>query len=156
MNISLVRPFAEAAVEVFHTMLGCQITEGPTKLIDRFHKHHDVSGIISLSGKQSITVVVSLDRDVATQMTSRFLCSETTTIDHDVIDAVGELTNMIAGGGKSALSSVISSMTQPTVIVGRELNLGFNKNTEPVQISFNCEWGDFSLELGTLMVPAMT
>src|SRR5687768_3607686 len=103
MKAEYINPFVISAVEVFSTMLDCELTRGKLSLTADFQPAHDVSGIIGLSGKASGTVVVSVDRNVAISATERMLGQRPLTIDTDVIDAVGELTNMIAGRAKAGL-----------------------------------------------------
>ena len=62
-----------------------------------FQPAHDVSGVIGLSGKASGTVVVSVDREVAMCVTEKMLGDRPDTLNADVMDAIGEITNMIAG-----------------------------------------------------------
>ena len=71
MKAEYINPFVNAAVEVFSTMLKCELVRGPLSLNANFQPAHEVSGIIGLSGRASGTVVVSVDRNVAISATKR-------------------------------------------------------------------------------------
>lgn len=96
-------------------------------------------GIIGMSGKNTGFLTVSLSEYVATQAISGLLQETRTTIDSQVIDGVGELTNIIAGGIKSRLANTpwqFLSITVPSVIIGADYSLSFIKGIEYVALSF--------------------
>jgi chemotaxis protein CheX len=107
-----------------------------------------VTGVIGLSGKASGTVVVSLDRDVAISATERMLGQRPETIDDDVIDAVGEMTNMIAGKAKAGLEQFEMKLALPTVITGKNHVIRFGSTAQTICIPYTCQWGNISVEVG--------
>jgi chemotaxis protein CheX len=143
-----INPFLASTLEVFSTMTGCSLTRGELSLSLNFQPQHDVSGIIGLSGKASGTVVVSLDREVAIAVTERMLGDRPETINSDVIDAVGEIVNMIAGRAKSNLQELEMALSLPTVITGKNHVIQFGSSTRTICIPYTCEWGELSLEVG--------
>lgn len=60
-------------------------------------------GFIGVSGTLQGSIVVSLDQDVAFAAAESFLGSRPSSINAEVIDMVGELTNMNAGAGKDRI-----------------------------------------------------
>jgi chemotaxis protein CheX len=156
MNLDYVNPFVVSTHSVFETMLQCDLTRGELSLSDRFQSQHEISGIIGLSGaKGSGTVVLSLSRNVALNATGVLLGSEKDTVDEDVIDAIGELTNMVAGAAKSELEFLQMMLSLPTVIMGKDMMVGFDKEIRPLIIPFNCVWGELSLEIGLTVNEAL-
>lgn len=145
-----INPFLASTLEVFSTMLGAKLTRGELSLSVNFQPQHDVSGIIGLSGKASGTVVVSLDRDVAIAVTERLLGERPATINADVVDAVGEIVNMIAGRAKSNLEELAMTLSLPTVITGKNHVIQFGSSAQTICIPYVCEWGQLSLEVGLL------
>ena len=73
---------------------------------------------------------------------------EKTTIDKEVIDAVGELTNMICGGVKTRLAKLDMKfdLALPTTIVGKGVQICYPKNTPVIVIPFMTESGEFVVE----------
>ena len=137
-------------------MLQCELTRGELSLPDRFQSQHEVSGILGLSGtKGSGTVGLSLTENVAMQATGVLLGSEKNSIDEDVIDAIGELTNMVAGAAKSEMEFLQMRLSLPTVIMGKDMLVGFDKAIRPLVIPFECAWGELSLEIGMAVNEAL-
>ena len=156
MNLEYINPFVLSAHNVFETMLQCELTRGQLSLSDRFQSQHEVSGIIGLSGERgSGTVVLSLARQVAVRSTRVLLGIEKDTVDEDVIDAIGELTNMVAGAAKSELEELHMSLSLPMVIMGKNIMVGFDKEIRPLVIPFDCQWGELSLEIGMTVNAAL-
>jgi chemotaxis protein CheX len=133
---------------VFSTMLKCDLVRGPLSLNANFQPAHEVSGIIGLSGRASGTVVVSVDREVAISATEKFLGVRPDTIDSDVIDAIGEITNMIAGRAKAGLEALAMSLALPTVITGKNHTIRFGSNAQTICIPYTSPWGELSVEVG--------
>ncbi|MDP6468811.1 MAG: chemotaxis protein CheX [Pirellulaceae bacterium] len=156
MNLDYINPFLLATHNVFETMLQCELTRGELGITDQFQSQHEVSGIIGLSGeKGSGTVVLSLARSVAVRATGMLLGIEKESIDEDVIDAIGELTNMVAGAAKSELESLSMTLSLPMVVMGENLLVGFDKEVRPLVIPFECDWGPLSLEIGLTVSEAL-
>ena len=148
MKAEFINPFVCAAVDVFSTMLNCELVRGQLSLNANFQPKHEVTGVIGLSGKASGTVVVSLDRDVAISATERMLGQRPATIDNDVIDAVGEVTNMIAGKAKAGLEQFEMKLALPTVITGKNHVIRFGSTAQTICIPYSCPWGQISVEVG--------
>jgi chemotaxis protein CheX len=148
MRVEYINPFVKSLVTTFSTMLNCTATRGQLTLKQDPYPHFDISGVIGLSGKAVGTVVVSLSRDVAIQAASAMLMMEATEIDNDVIDAVGEITNMVAGAAKAELAEYELSISLPSVITGRGHEVRFPSNVTPICVPFTTEWGSLNLEVG--------
>lgn len=72
----------------------------------------------------------------------------TDTIDEQVIDAVGEIANMVVGGAKCRLTQYKLNMSLPTVICGRGLTINFPSGVRPVMIPFDLNGAKLSLCVG--------
>src|SRR5690606_7264505 len=135
-------PFILSAVEVFSTMLQCNLTRGKLSVSTGNQPTLDISGVIGLSGKASGTVVLSLSRKVAMAATEQMLSQKCDTINGDVIDAVGELTNMVAGRAKSGLAHLAMTLALPTVVTGKNHVISFGSATQTIRIPYTSEWGE--------------
>lgn len=156
MKVEYINPFVASITSVFATMLDCQVSRGRPFIKEGSHPHHEVNGIIGLSGKAKGTVVLSLDQNVALAATEAMLLERPAEIDSDVADAVGELTNMIAGGAKAQLEQFSLSVSLPNVIIGKTHSLEFYSNATPISIPFDCPWGGVVLEVGLVEQPDET
>lgn len=153
MKAEHINPFVSAAVEVFATMLKCDLTRGELFANTNFHPAYEVSGIIGLSGKASGTVVVSVDESVAMSITEAMLGERPDSVNSDVIDAVGEVTNMIAGRAKSQLEQFAMSLAMPTVITGKNHVINFGSAAQTIGIPYTSPWGDLTVEVGLVEKP---
>lgn len=153
MQIDYINPFIASLSNAFLTMLGCELRRGTLSLKDDTSPRYEVSGVVGLSGKAVGTVVMSLSENVALKATSTMLLHETKGIDADVVDAVGELTNMVAGGAKAELAEYELMVSLPSVITGREHEVRFPSEVTPICVQFDSEWGGLALEVGFAPVP---
>jgi chemotaxis protein CheX len=148
MKVEYINPFLTSAISVFNTMLGVKLIRGEPFLKNGAQPNHEVSGMIGLSGSAKGMVVLSMSREAALGAASRMLGETCRDINSDVADAVGELTNMIAGSAKAKLEHLCMSVSLPTVITGKAHCIDFPKNTMPICIPFDCEWGSVAVEVG--------
>lgn len=153
MKVEYINPFLTSAIHVFRTMLNCELVRDRPVLKSGWQPAYEVSGIIGLTGKARGTVVLSLERETALQVTAVMLGDRPPEINRDVIDAVGELTNMIAGGAKAQLESLAMSVSLPTVITGKGHCIDFPKSAPPIAIPFNSQWGAVMIEVGLVELP---
>ena len=148
MQVEHINPFVSALKNTFQTMLSCEARRGTLAVKQSTRAAHDVSGVIGLSGKAVGTVVVSFSTQVALKAASTMLLIEATEVDDDVIDAVGELTNMVAGAAKAELEEFKLMVSLPNVITGPAHEVHFPSEVTPISIAFDTDWGPVSLEVG--------
>lgn len=148
MKVEFVNPFINATTSVFRTMLGCELTRGQPALKMNRAPEYEVSGLIGLTGKCQGMVVVSLGRDTAISATEIMLSERPEELNRDVIDAVGEVANMIAGAAKSELEQFQLSVGLPSVICGKNHSIGFPSNCTPIMLPFDSKIGPVCVEVG--------
>lgn len=148
MRAELINPFLSAAYNVFDTMLGCKLTRQALALKTQHSTMHEVSGLIGLSGALRGMVVVNLARETALRAAGILLGSEPHELDAEVMDAIGELTNMIAGSAKTQLERYELSMGLPTIIMGENQTIMFPSGATPFIIPFTSEIGPLCVQVG--------
>jgi len=153
MQAEYINPFITSLSNAFLTMLGCEVKRGEISLKNDAMPKHEVSGTIGLSGKAVGTVVLSLSKSVAIKAASTLLMCEVDEINEDVVDAVGELTNMVAGAAKADLEEYEMAVSLPNVITGRDHDVRFPSQVHPICVPFETEWGSLTLEVGLAAVP---
>lgn len=152
MRADYINPFIQSLCTTFETMLSCEITRGQLYLREPNTALHDISGVIGLSGNAQGTVVLSLDKKVALAAASVLLMCEAEEINADVVDAVGELTNMVAGGAKAKLEEYQLSISLPSVVTGTGHEIRFPSNVTPICVPFDSPWGPLKIEVGLAAV----
>ncbi|MBN2022381.1 MAG: chemotaxis protein CheX [Pirellulales bacterium] len=153
MKAEHINPFITSLKNAFQTMLNCEARRGKIQLKDGTEPKHEVSGVIGLSGKAVGTVVLSLSTPVALKAASTMLLVEATKVDDDVLDAVGELTNMVSGAAKAELEEFELMVSLPNVVTGKGHEVHFPSNVTPICVLFDTDWGELTLEVGLEPVP---
>ncbi|HVW39366.1 MAG TPA: chemotaxis protein CheX, partial [Pirellulales bacterium] len=141
MRAEWINPFLFSLANTFDTVLSCSIERGALKLRDGSNATHEVSGIIGLTGSVAGMVVLSLSRSLALKAASTMLMTELAEIDDEVIDADGELTNMVAGAAKCDLGPYELSIGLPSVITGQDHRVRFPSEVTPIVAPYQSPWG---------------
>lgn len=147
LTAEYVNPIITATRSVFEMMLGCVPTRTGLRLKEPGEQSHDVSAVIGISGRAQGTIVVSLTRESACAVVERMIGDTETEITPAVCDAVGELTNMIAGSAKAQLAKYELSISLPNVIAGHNYVMHSPSDVQPMILSFNSEIGPFWIEI---------
>lgn len=113
------------------------VTKIPVQLPDA-----PVTGMIGLSGKCTGFLSLTMPERVATLAVSGLSMEEYTTVNAQVVDGVGEMTNIIAGGLKTKLYNtawMINNITIPSVILGNNYQISYSKGIEFCGITFEVD-----------------
>jgi chemotaxis protein CheX len=96
---------------------------------------------IGIAGPVSGSGSICLSKSFACKTASRFLMSEYSEVNDEVLDAIAELANMIIGGVKTALEDELGPMglSIPTVIFGDRYVARSPSVSERMVLSFHCE-----------------
>ncbi|MEO0531346.1 MAG: chemotaxis protein CheX [Planctomycetota bacterium] len=148
MKVEHINPFLKAVTNTFSTMLQADARRGDLELGDAKNRQYPISGLIGLSGKASGMVVINLSTEVALKAASAMLMDDITEVNDDVLDAVGELANMIAGQAKTDLEQYDLSVSLPNVITGENHCVRFPSTTPPLAVPFDTDFGPIRLEVG--------
>lgn len=111
----------QTTAEVLSTMLDIQVTAGEPYMEDVLvDPYCGVVAHIGLAGAWVGTGITRCDELTACDLYSRMLMMPASGINREVLDAFGEIANMIVGNLKTALESVMGQMGMsiPTVLHG--------------------------------------
>jgi chemotaxis protein CheX len=153
MRVEYINPFIAAVQNVFSTMLSCEVRRGQPVLKENNLADHYVSGVIGLSGNAVGAAVLSMSESAALASASHMLMSDITEMSDDVLDAVGELVNIVSGAAKADLEEYNLMISLPNVITGREHEIHFPSDVKPLSIPFETDWGPITLVVGLSEVP---
>lgn len=151
MNVDYINPFLLSTVSVFTKMLSLELVREAPFVRTKDSPQYDVTGMIGLTGKTTGTVAVSLPGDFALAITERLLGERPAEINPQVVDAIGEVTNMIAGAAKAKLESLQLSLGLPTVIIGTSSRIAYPSRCTPISIPFRSALGPLIVEVGILL-----
>lgn len=109
-----------------------------------------VTGMLGVHGDVSGFVTVNLCEKVALSLVGGLLQTQFDALDHQIIDGVGEITNIIGGSIKNGLAGspwAFSHVTVPSVIVGHNYHIAYAKGLQYLSATFEHESADtFLLE----------
>lgn len=115
-----------------------------------------VTAVIGLHGKVSGFLTFNACEQVAMNLAGGFLQDHVDKLNGQVIDCVGEIANLIAGGVKRRLSTTawaFHSVTVPSVIVGHNYQIAYAKGIQYLAVTFEHQNTDaFLLEHRLLQV----
>lgn len=155
MNVDHINPFLDSVTNTFETMLSAEATRGDLTLGDSKKRRFPISGLIGMSGNACGVVVINVSQQVALKIASTMLMEEQTEVNGDVLDAVGEIANIIAGQAKLELEQYNLSVTLPNVITGTDYEVRFPTKNPPVVVPFETTLGPICLEVGFTVVEEM-
>ena len=147
-RIEFINPFIIAVSKTLETMANCKVVREPPQIKKEKSALYPVSGIIGLSGAIVGTVVLTMSEALALKCASAMLMEEYAEFNNDVFDAVGELTNVIAGNAKAQLEEYKLNLSLPNVIYGKEAELRFPERCQPISIPFQTDYGPMAIEVG--------
>ena len=147
--MDLTQSIIEATTEIFESMLMMEAIPQPP-LTEEVHNFKcSVSGIVGLAGTCKGMISIHTPDSVAMALTGAFLGMEVEEIDEDVKDAIGELSNMLAGSIKEALSENGKDikLSIPSTICGDEYSINCMSQANWVTVPFEIPDGQFLVEL---------
>lgn len=121
MDVNIINPFLNATIKVIETMAFVTPVPGKPYVVTDTLIGGDISGIIGLTGAKKGSVVLSLSKEAALKIVSSMLNEKFYYINTEIRDAIGELTNVIAGDARRALAEQghMFEAGIPTVIIGQ-------------------------------------
>lgn len=103
------------------------------------HEPGAITGMIGVHGNVSGFITVNLAERVARVAVSGLLQETISGLTNQVVDGVGEITNIIGGGVKKGLVGTpwaFGQVTVPSVIVGQNYQIAFTRGLEYLNVTF--------------------
>ncbi len=147
MKAEYINPFLDASIHLFKTHLMYSIKNKPPFVNQDNQNLHEVSAIIGLAGDIIGAVVLSFTRETAIAMAERFSGQKYLAMTKEVLDAVGELVNIIAGNAKKDLAEFRIEISLPGVITGNKYRINWPQGVPVITIPFESDAGDFTVNV---------
>ncbi len=115
-----IQPFVDVCVNVFREFIGADLVPERPYFADKNDLHEwDVSAVIGLTGEARGAVVISMKKALACNLTGALTGATHVDLDDEVVDAIGEIINIIAGNAKRGLEeSFRLVISLPTIVKG--------------------------------------
>ena len=148
-NVRFINPLLNAVIDVFTTMAMIEPKPGKPYLNTDRTAVGDVTGLIGVTGFAEGVISLTLDEGCILKIVSNMLGEEFNSIDDEIADAVGELTNMIAGQARTHLSNQGMSFqaSTPSVFLGKKHELKHISSSPILSIPFTTPNGNLVVEI---------
>lgn len=107
----------------------------------------DVTAIIAFNGSIDGGVHLSAPFHAAVTLASAFSGEDIPSFNSIAKDAIGELTNIIAGAVKGRICDSQINLTPPRVVIGRDHQIGHTKQQGSTKCYFRTDDGPFLVEV---------
>lgn len=149
MKVEYINPFVQAVSSLFTTMLGCEAERGRVNMTEKNEPpRQSVVAIIGISGTVRGCVTMIFPARTALHVAHRLLGCTVNELDQDVMDAMAEMVNIVAGQAKAELNEeggVPAELSLPTVILGRDYQIQHPSWSMWLDIPFDSPLGPFSV-----------
>lgn len=150
MNVEIINPFVKSAIDVIKTMAFTESKPGKPYIKKDNSSVGDVSGLIGLTGeKNSGSFAISFSEGCIREIVFNMLGEKFEEINKDILDAVGEITNMISGGARKMLKEkgYNFKMAIPSIISGKSHIISNITDIPVIVLPFDTEKGPFVIEV---------
>ena len=149
MDANIINPFINATINVLETMAFVKARPGKPYLKKDDTARGDVTGVIGVTGVAHGTISVTFEEDSILKIVSNMFGESIQTLDHEVADAVGELTNMISGQARMELEKKgkVFEAAIPSVITGKGHKIIHITDGPKIAIPFSIDEGTFTIEV---------
>ena len=97
MESALVNPFIEGALHILDTTAFVKVKPDPPFLKTDSKPQGDISGMMEISGDLAGSAAISFSEQSILGIVSAMFGEDMTEINEEITDAVGEISNMVAG-----------------------------------------------------------
>ncbi len=149
MEVKFINPFLEGTISVLKTMAFIEPRAGKPYLKKDSVARGDVSGIIGLTGAAAGSLALSFSEGCILKIVSNMLGEDIGSINGDIKDAVGEITNMVSGVARKKLEQdgLSISAAIPTVVAGKDHSILHVLGGPSIIIPFETDAGSFVVDI---------
>jgi chemotaxis protein CheX len=149
MDVKFINPFLYGTAEVLSKMAFIQPVAGKPFAKTDDTACGDISGIIGMTGDAIGSLALTFNEECIIYIINKLLSENHTEINKDVLDAVGELTNMISGAARKLMEkdnlTVFAAI--PTVVFGKAHTIRHVIKGPSIVIPFQTEKGQFVIDI---------
>lgn len=151
--MELEKSLIDTTLEVFASMIFIEIEPETLSNCEAVTIESNLFSVIGLAGDLKGVLAIQCPAVVAMGITGAMLGMEVTELGDDAKDAIGEITNMVAGGLKETLAAAGKKieLSIPTTIVGESIKTSVLSGATRVMISFLSPLGRFGVELSLIL-----
>jgi chemotaxis protein CheX len=149
MDVKFINPFIYGTMDVMEKMAFIKPVAGKPFAKTDDTAHGEISGIIGMTGDATGSLAMSFSEACIIGICEKMLGEKNSEINRAVLDAVGELTNMISGSSRKMMEKddlkVFAAI--PTIVFGRAHTVRHVIKGPSIVIPFKTECGDFVIDV---------
>jgi chemotaxis protein CheX len=149
MNVEFINPFLSSMLNVMSTMAQMQLIPEKPRLKKNEIALGDVSGLIGMVSDQANgSLSITFEGGLALATMKKMVGEAPDKVNEEIIDLVGEITNMVTGGAKRLLSEkgIEFNMATPIVVSGTNHSIHHKAKGPVVIIPLKSELGRAYIE----------
>jgi chemotaxis protein CheX len=145
----LIDQLAKATEEVFETMVFKKLTKGNPIEGDALRPRSNVVGLVGFGGSLSGLVAFYSTIDAAQEIAGSMLGMPAADVNGEMPDAIGEVTNMIAGGFRLKLAEAGETLaiSIPSVTIGSDFYTKYASDVQRILCPFRMDDNEICVEL---------
>ncbi len=150
MDVTLVNPFIEGALHILDTTAFVKVKPEPPVLKTNSILQGDISGLLEISGDLEGTAAISFSEKSILGIVSAMFGEEMLEINDEITDAVGEISNMIAGHVTTKIAELDKKIKVKftKVVIGRDQTIAhIEGGSHVISIPFRTTKGKVFLEV---------
>jgi len=149
MDVKFINPFLNGTQEVLKKMAFMDAVPGKPYLKKEEAASGDVSGIIGITGDATGSLALSFSEKCICKIVSNMLGEEHPEVTKEILDAVGELTNMVSGASRTQLEKMGMAVYAaiPTVVHGQGHTITHILKSPSLVIPFSTAAGPFFIDV---------
>jgi chemotaxis protein CheX len=149
MNVEFINPFLSSMLNVMSTMAQMELIPEKPRLKKDEIALGDVSGLIGMVSEQAKgSLSITFEGGLALATMKKMVGEAPDEVNEEIIDLVGEITNMVTGGAKRMLSEkgIEFDMATPIVVSGSNHSIHHKAKGPIVIIPLKSELGRAYIE----------
>ena len=150
IDSQFIDELTSATRDVFRTMVFREVEASSPTVGDALRPSANVVGTVAFTGETSGLVVFYSTLDAANAITASMLGIEPASVNGELTDAIGELTNMIAGSFRTRIAHLRGetwAISVPTVTVGSDFYTKYVSDVQRVLCPFRMGQWELIVEL---------
>lgn len=150
MNVNFINPFLESLLNVLKTMASMELKPGKPNLKKDNIAKGDVSGLIGMVGPQTKgSLSITFEESLILEIMNNMLGERPSSVNEEVTDLVGEITNMVTGGAKNLLGDkgYDFEMATPIVVSGKDHTIAHKSDGQKIIMPFTSNYGNAYIEI---------
>ncbi len=154
MEASLVNPFIEGALYILDTTASVKARPEPVFLKKNSRSLGDITGMLNMEGDVIGSIAVGFDKNCILGVVSAMFGEEMSEMNEEIDDAVGEISNMVAGQVTTKMAEIGKKVKiKLTRVISGENHTVEHSGTgsHVLAIPFKTTKGRFFLEVNVIM-----